>query len=258
MQAIGDYTFIVKLALVEGGKYLLLLFLVAFALRLWRFAKVATELKRSKAIVFAMVSSLVAVFVGYCVLASSLSQIYAAKGRIAFRDSKLKMALAAFESSSRCWRTADNVGEQGVIRLLLGQSQAAMPLLAEAKMRRGRNTPFEQFYGGLFFFFDGSPERALPLLQGAAADQRFQWDATKLIAVILIESGHSNDAVEIMKPFRAIEIKDPDHAYVLALLDLQKGRKVEARAELDHFSNEKLSHFWQTRFSKIRNQTFES
>jgi len=151
---------------------------------------------------------------------------------------------------------ADALGEEGTCLLLMEEVDRGKRLLDRAKaLRKGKSTAFEQHYEGLFYFFHEQPDRAYPLLEASSYELIYRWDAIKLLCVILVEKNQVADATQFMAPFAQVEVKECDHAYVLAWLKLVDGKKLEARALLDQFPSDKLAEFWKPRFQKLRAKT---
>jgi hypothetical protein len=256
MQAIGEYTQLVKLILGESAKYFLLLVFVVLAIRLWRrLPRVAGKNKRNN-LILACLASMATCGIGYVSMSHSLSLLYSYYGMRAFSSGHLSSAFVLFQESSEFWKSADAVGKQGVCLLLLKQPRQGTRLLDEAKMLRGgKCAPFEQFYEGLMLFFQEEPDKAMPLLDASCVDLAFRWDALKMLAIIQMEKGRTADAARLMEPFLQVEVESCDHAYLMAGLKLQEGKKAEARALLDKFPSGSLPGFWKSRFEKLRAKT---
>jgi hypothetical protein len=137
---------------------------------------------------------------------------------------------------------------------MLGHASEAEALFQKANaMRKGRSRPFEQYYQGLYYFMSNQQRKALPLLEGAATDDAYQWNAIKFFAIMELDGGYPADAARIMKPYRQAEITDSDQAYVIASLRLAEGDKAGAQALVDKYSPG-VPPFWKARFDKLQVQ----
>ncbi len=253
MQAIGDYTHLIKLILQESGKCLALLLLAVLAIRLWRRWPKLAGANRQKTLRLAVLMTLTAGATGYLCVSHSLSLLYSTYGMRAFRAGNLGSALLLCHKSEEYWKTADAVGEQGVCLLLLGRATQGARLLDEAKaMRQGQNSAFEQHFEGVFYFLNEEPDKAFPLLKASSGELTYRWDALKILAVMLIERGQISDAADLMKPFLQVEVKDIDQAYVMASLKLSENKQDEAVSVLNRFPTQQLPDFWKARFDKLR------
>lgn len=256
MPDMASYTRWVQVLLGELGKYFFLLLFSVLAIRLWRRFLTLAGGKPGN-LLLACVVSLLAGCLGFFSIRHSLSLLYAGYGERAFDAGNLPAAYALFQKSSGYWSTADTLGKQGICLLLSGRSDAGMQRLNEAKaLRHGRLTAFEEFYQGVYYFFQEQPGRAVPLLEAASADPTYEWSVVKLLAVIALDRGQVADAQRLMAPFLQATVSDTDcdQAYVVAALDLVDGKRAEAVALLDRFPPEKLSPFWKPRFQKLRSR----
>jgi hypothetical protein len=254
MPNIHDYTELVQLLLKETGKYFALLLFAVLAVRLWRRLPKLRGGKQ-KNFLLACGVSVIACGIGYFAIRQSLSLMYSYYGTRAFEAGNLTSASSLFQESSHYWLSPDALGKQGVCLLLSGKTDEGMQLMNDAKtLRQGRNTPFEEFYEGVHYFFLEQPEQAAPLLEKASVDPAYLWSAIKLLAVLQLDKNQTAEAKRLMSPFLTAEISDTDcdHVYIAASLDLAEGKKAEAGTLADKFPPEKLSKFWQPRFEKLR------
>jgi len=161
-------------------------------------------------------------------------------------------AFSLFHTSSKYWKSADALGEQGVCLLFLGDHNRGIQLLDEAKtLRKGQSTSFENYYEGLYFYFQEQFDKAVPLLEASSGEMPYRWNVTKLFAIIELEKNQPEEARRLMKPFAEAEITDYDQAYVIASLDLFDGKKTEAKKLVEKFDSKSLPAFWKTRFDKL-------
>jgi tetratricopeptide (TPR) repeat protein len=256
MPDMASYTRWIQVLLGEAGKYFFLLLFSVLAIRLWRRLFTVAGGKPVN-LLLAGAATILAAGVGYFSVRHSLSLLYSGYGERAFDAGNLPAAYSLFQKSSGYWSSADAVGKQGVCLLLSGRSDEGIQRLAGANaLRHGRLTPFEEFYEGLYYFFQEQPDRAVPLLERASVDPTYEWSVVKLLAVIALDRNQVADARRLMAPFLQAKVADTDcdHAYVVAALDLVDGKRAEAAALLDRFPPEKLSVFWRPRFEKLRVQ----
>jgi hypothetical protein len=256
MQYIGEYAQLIKLILGESGKYFLLLLSSVLAIRLWRRLSKMSGKNRRQNLLLACLASAAAWGIGYCSIYHSLSLVYSAYGMRAFSDGNLTSAVSLFQTSSEYWKSTDTLGKEGVCLLFLGKTDRGMQFLDAAKaLRKGKNTPFEQFYKGLFYFLSEQSDKAIPLLEAASVDTTYRWQVTKILAVIQIDKNNAADAARLLNPFLQVEVKECDHAYIMASLKLLAGKNAEAQALLDKFPSASLPSFWKSRFEKLRAKT---
>jgi hypothetical protein len=78
----------------------------------------------------------------------------------------------------------------------------------------------------------------------------------KLLAVVQVDRNQMADAKRLVTPVLQVKVSDAgcDYAYVMAALDLEDGKKVEAGLLLDKFPPPMLSSFWKPRFQRLRAQ----
>lgn len=253
MPDIGNYTEITTLVLREAGKYFALLLFSVLAIRLWRRWARSPVANKFKNLLLAGAVTFVAAAVGYFSMCQSLGKLYSYYGMSAFRANRLPQAFTLFETSSKYWKSADALGQRGVCLLLSGNQDRGLQLIGEAKtLRKGRGTPFEEFYEGLYFFTQGQRSNSVPLLAAASADETYRWSVVKLFAVMELDENHAADAAELMKPFMQAEVTESDQAYIVASLKLAEGKKAEAQAILNKFPPEDLSPMWKSRFEKLQ------
>ena len=250
---IGSYTDSAELFLGEGSKYLLLLLFSILAIRLWRRLPGLSVKNRRSNLMLACLATSIALVLGYFSICHSLGRLYLYYGTRAFDSGHLVSAFSLFEKSSEYWKSADAPGKAGVCLLLSGKPDEGMRLINRAKiLRHGRNSTFEEFYEGLYYFFGEQPGHAIPLLEAASSDPDYTWRVTKTFAVLYVDNRQYADAVRLMEPFSQAEVTDEDQAYVTASLDLFAGKKAEAKALVDKFESENLLPFWKSRFDNLR------
>jgi Tetratricopeptide repeat len=253
MPSIGQYADTVTLLLVEGAKYLGVLAVCVVAIRLWRRLSQVTGTNRHQTFALALVTSVLAGTLGYVSLSHSLGRMYYSYATRAFYSGKVPAALSLFRTAQGYWKSADSAGGEGVCLLLLGQPSEGIRRLEWAAARRdGKNSSFELHYTGIYYFFQGKSSEAIPLLQASAYYPEYTWDADKLLAVAFLDQGRSDEAARLMEPFASVEVKECDHAYVLASLKVLQNKPSEARALLDRFPDDQLNGFWKPRFDKLR------
>ncbi|MGD0614538.1 MAG: hypothetical protein ABSA69_03735 [Verrucomicrobiota bacterium] len=256
LQGIGDYTDLIKLLLGESAKYFLLLLSAVLAIRLWRRLAHLPGPKRWTSLCLAVAVSAASCTIGCFSMKHSLSLLYSHYGMRAFRAGNITSALLLFRQSSHFWHSADSKGREGVCELLLNNSNRGLLLLHNARAeRKGRSTPFEQYYQGVFYYFHEQPDQAIPLLEESTEDIICRWYATVLLSAIQIEKNDPITAARLMDPYQGVEVKYCDHAYVIASLDLWQGKEADARVLLDKYPAKDLTEFWQRRFEKLRRKT---
>jgi hypothetical protein len=256
MPSIGQYAETVTLLLYESGKYLCLLAVCVVAIRLWRRVPQVTGGNRRQTFSLAVVASVLAGTLGYVSLSHSLGRMYYSYGVRAFNRGNVPAALSLFRTAQGYWKSSDSAGREGVCLLLLDQPSEGMRRLEWAAARRnGSNSSFELHYTGIYYFFHGQSSQAIPLLQASSFYPEYTWDADKLLAAAFLEQGRTDEAARLMQPFAEVEVKECDHAYVLASLKVLQNKPSEARALLDRFPDEQLNGFWKPRFDKLRIKT---
>lgn len=249
----GVYTETVQLLLKEAANYFFLLLISVLAIRLWRRTARLSAGHKGKNLLLACLASMVAGGVGYLSLCHSLSLLYSHYGMAAFKAGNTTSALSLFQTSSGYWKTADAQGEQGICLLFLGYPDQADRLLDEAKsLRHGGSSSFEQYYEGLYYYYQGQLDRAVPLFKAASHDGDYYWSITKLSAVIQLDENQPEQAELLMKPFAGLDVTEFDQAYVMASLDLFAGKKDAAKILVDQFGSPDLLPFWKSRFDKLR------
>ena len=122
-------------------------------------------------------------------------------------------------------------------------------------MRRGKGSPFEEFYEGLYYFYHDDPTNAVPLLEAASADPAFQWNVTKLFAALQLDWNQPQEAARLMQPFMQADVTDADQAYIVASLKLIEGQTNEALALADEFLTNHPPPFWKIRLEKLKAKT---
>ena len=253
MPDIGNYTETTGSVLAEAGKYFTLLVFCVLAIRLWRrWAKVPAS-RNAGGLLAAGMATVAAAAIGYFSMCQSLGSMYCHYGRQAFQAGRLPQALALFEQAGKYWSHADALGGQGVCRLVMGDAENGLALIAQARIKRkGNGTPFEDFYEGVYRFNQGDAKTAVPLLEAASVDYTYRWSVIKLFVVMALDENHIAHAAEKMKPFLQAEVTEFDQAYIVASLKLAEGKPDEARRLLDKFPNSELSPLWQERYAKLR------
>jgi hypothetical protein len=257
MPNIGNYTETTEFVLGEAGKYFALLLFSVLAIRLWQKWAGNKGANKSKDLFSAALATLIACGIGYFSMCQSLGKIYLHFGMDAFRQNRPLQALALFETSSKFWKSADATGKEGVCLLYLGAPDEGKYKIAKAKsMRKDGNSSFEEYFEGVYYFTQGQKSNAVPLLNAAASDSVYLWDATKLFAIMLLDENRVADAADWMKPFMQADVTESDQAYVMASLELAEGKKAEALALLNKFppEEENNSLAGKARFEKLRAQ----
>jgi tetratricopeptide (TPR) repeat protein len=255
MPDIGNYTRETQLILPEAGKYFILLVFCVLAIRLWRRWMKIPAARNIAGLFWACAATLLAAVIGYFSMRQSLGSLYSYYGMEAFHAGRLPQALSLFETAEQNWRNADTLGQKGVCLLMMGDANDGLALISQARaLRKGKGTPFEDFYEGVYRFTKGETSQAIPLLQAAAADDDYRWDIIKIFAVMELDQNRVADVVEQMKPFMQAEVTDFDQAYIMASLKLAAGKKTEAQALVDKFATTNLPPVWQSRFEKLRKQ----
>jgi len=255
MPSIGDYVDLIKVGLGESGKYFALLVFSVLAIRLWRRWRLVPVPLKPKCLMLACAATVIAAAIGIISIRQSLGLLYSYYGTQALREERLAPALSLFQTSLGYWKNADTLGKEGLCLLWLEKTGDGIRLLDEAKsLRGGKSSPFEEFYEGLYFFYQGKSDTAAPLLEAASGDQLFRWPVTKLFAVIQLDRNQPHEAALLMAPFVQAEVTETDQAYVMASLKLADGKKSEALALVDKFSPGDGSPFWKSRFEKLRAQ----
>jgi hypothetical protein len=256
MPSIGEYVETVTLLLTEGAKYLGLLAVIVLAIRLWRRARRVSGSNRHQTIALAVFASVLAGALGYVSLNHSLGRMYYSYGIRAFCRGNIPGALSLFRTAQGYWKSADAAGREGVCLLLLDQGSEGMSRLESAgAQRKGMHSAFEVYNMAVYYFFHGQPEQAAPLLQASAAYPEYSWSADKLLAVVFLDQGRSDEAARLMQPFAQMEAQGCDHVYILTSFKLLQNKPSEARALLDRFPDERLHPFWKERFDKLRVKT---
>jgi tetratricopeptide (TPR) repeat protein len=255
MPHISQYAFLIEVLLGELGKYFALLLFSILAIRFWKNARRVSAPRKPKAYVYAGVATVIACGIGYASFRHSMSRLYSYYGMEAFQSGNVQSALSLFETSARYWQNADAIGGAGVCIMRLNNGEAGNQLLAEAKrMRKGENTPFEQFNQGVCYFAAGKFDAAVPLLESSSMDPQYEWRVTKILCVITLETNGVPLAADLMKPFAAAEVLEPDHAYINARLDLAAGHTNEARILVEKFDTPDCPPLFKGRLDNLRAQ----
>jgi hypothetical protein len=252
MPSIHSYAELVILILAESAKYFALLLIVVLAIRLWRRLPKLPSGKKLGNLFLACLSSALAIGIGFFSICHSMSLMYSHFGVRAFHSRKLEAALSLFQTSLDYRKNADALGGKGICLLWTGHAADGLRLLNEAKaLRKGKSSSLENFYEGLYFFYQDDATNAAPLLEAASADMGYRWRVTKLFAVIQLDRNQPQEAAQLMQPFLQAEVTGNDQAYVIASLKLSEGKKAEAQALVDKFLSGNLPPFWKTRFEKL-------
>ena len=253
MPNIGDYLELIASLLTETAKYFAVLLFSVLAIRLWRRLPKLPGEKKPGNFALACLASTLACGIGCLSLCHSLGLMYSYFGMKAFRSYRLVPALSLFQTSLTYWKSAAAVGGKGVCLLWTGNPDEGIRLLNQAKtLRKGKDSPFEDYYEGLYYFYRDDVTNAAPLLEAASADANYGWGLTKLFAIIQLDRNQPQEARRLMQPFMKVEVTETDQAYVMASLNLAEGKKAEAQALVDKFSSGDLIPFWKVRFEKLR------
>jgi tetratricopeptide (TPR) repeat protein len=253
MPSIHEYVDWVRVLLEEAAKYFALLLFAVLAIRFWRRAVKVKREKKPGNILGAIVASVLACLIGYFSIRHSMSLMYSYFGMRAFQSYKLEPALSLFQTTLSYWKDADALGGKGVCLLWTGSVDDGIRSLNEARaLRRGKGSPFENFYEGLYYFYHDDVTNAVPRLEAASAYPGFGWDVTKLFAVIQLDRNQPQEAVQLMQPFLQVEVTEADQAYVIASLNLADGKKAEAQALVDKFLSGNPTPFWKAKLEKLR------
>jgi hypothetical protein len=251
----GEYFDLTKVLLGEGVKYFLLLLFSVLAIRLWRrFPKLSTGRFWHNFLLACLVSG-IAGGIGYFSIRHSLSQLYFFYAERAFNQGRWSSGFVLWQTSEKFWRNADAVGGQGVCLMMLGYPREGLELIHQARvLRHDQNTPFEDYYQGEFYFFQDQPEKAVPLLNAAAANTLYWWNVAKMLAVVQLDRHQTTDARRLMEPYAEVQVQkdECDHAYIMASFDLLDGKTNQARELLDEFPPDQLIPFWKSRFGRLR------
>jgi len=253
--SIHSYVDLVKLILSESAKYFALLLLVVLAVRFWRRLPKLSGPARRGNLVLASLVTLLSAGVGYFSICHSMSLMYWHFGMKAFQNSQIDPAFSLFDTSWHYHHNADALGGKGVCLLVAGRADAGMSLLAAAKeMRHGKDSPFENYYEGLYYFYNHDVTNAVPRLEAASAETDYAWEVTKLFAVIQLDRDQPQEAAKLMQPYMEAQISEADHAYIMARLDLANGKRADAQALVDKFFAADMTPFWRTRFERLKSE----
>jgi len=252
MLDIETYHGLIKVILGEFAKYFFLLLLSILSIRCWRHLPKTSGTHRRHFLLVGAASTLATVVIGYYSICHSLGRLYSHYGLKAFTAGNIEPAGSLFQSSLRFWPNADAIGQNGVCLLWLGQTNQGLAFIERARVLRGRNTPFEEYYKGLHFYFHEQFDQAVPLLEDCSRDPAYDWNVTKLFSVINLEKNQPAETRRLMAPFAQVPVEDYDHAYIAAALDRLDGKTNDAKALVDRFDTTNLPPFWKTRFDKLR------
>jgi hypothetical protein len=251
--SIHSYVDLVKLILSESAKYFALLVLVVLAVRFWRRLPRLSGTAWRGNFLLACLVTLLSAGVGHVSFCHSMSLMYWHFGLEAFHNSRIDPAFSLFDTSWQYRKNADALGGKGVCLLVSGRADAGLAFLDAAKaMRHGRGTPFEDFYQGWYYFYANDPTNAVPPLEAASADLDYTWEVTKFFAVIQLDRNQPQEAARLMQPYLQAQVSEPDHAYIMARLNLANGRKAGAQALVDRFSTAEMAPFWRARFEQLK------
>jgi hypothetical protein len=252
MPNIQEYVELVKLLIGESAKYFTLLLFAVLSIRLWRRQSKLSREKRPGNFSLACLSSALAVGTGYFFFCHSMSLMYSHFGMQAFHSYKLDPALLLFQDSLDYRKNADALGGKGLCLLWTGHDDGIY-LLNEAKvLRKGKGSPFENYYEGLYFLYHDNITNAAPLLEAASTDPDFSWGVTKLFAMIQLDRGQPQEAAKLMQPFMQADVTEADQAYVMASLELANGKKGDAQALVDKFLSGDPNPFWKAKLEKLK------
>lgn len=251
MLDIGNYARLIEVFLGEAAKYLLLLLFTVLAVRLWRHVPHTSGARRQKSVVFALVITFLAAAIGYGSIRHSLGRLNLHYGMDAVTSGNVTSALGLFQSSAREWKSADAIGGEGICLLLMGQTNIAFQMLDESRAMRHAHSKFEDYYEGIYFFYHGQWNDAVPLLESASTELDYRWNITELIAVIELEKGDPRNAGDLMKPYQAAPVVDYTEAYILASLDVRSGDKSKAKALMQEYDSTNVPPFWKSRLDKL-------
>ena len=166
MPSIHDYAEWVKLLLSEFAKYFALLLFVVLAIRLWKRLPKLSGGNRRGNFFLACLATMLAFAIGYFSICHSISKVYLYYGMRAFHSYKLGPALSLFETSLKYRESADALGGKGICQLWSGDVAEGIQSLDKAKaLRKGKGTPFENYYKGLYYFYLDDLTNAVPLLE---------------------------------------------------------------------------------------------
>lgn len=253
MLSIADFIDLIKVLLGESVKYFVLILLVVLAIRFWRRLPQLPAAARPANMALASVVTLLALGTGYFSLNHSLSRMYFHFGMNAFRAGRVDSARSLFEASGAYHKNADATGAQGVCLLVTAHTDQGLALLAAARsMRGGRQIPFEDFYAGLYYYYQNQLSNAVPLLQEASSAEEYHWPVIKLFAVVELDQNRPQEALSLMQPYLDAEITEPDQAYVIARLRFLDHKTPEAKVLVDKYASTNLTPFWQRRFQQLQ------
>jgi hypothetical protein len=257
MISIGNYTTDTLSVLKEAIKYFVLLLLCILAIRLWhRFFMVAAA-RTTGSFLIAAAATVLACGVGYVSMRQSLALMDSYFGMRAFEQERFPQSFLLFQEADHHWRSADAVGKMGVSLLMLDDNRG-LDLMSQARtLRHGHGTYFEFYHEGFYRFVKGDSQGATPFLQAATNDPDYDWEATKLLAIIALDQKRNEDATALMEPFMQAPVTGFDQAYIMASIKLAQGKTNEARTLLDKFPDASLSPWWTNRFEKLRSQLNE-
>ena len=85
-------------------------------------------------------------------------------------------------------------------------------------------------------------------------DQQYEWNVTKMLCVITLETNGVPVAADLMKPFASAQVLEPDHAYIVARLDLAQGHTNEARILVEKFDTADCPPLFKRRLDTLRAQ----
>jgi len=248
----GEFTNFAKIFLGEAAKYVLLLLFVILAIRLWRRTPAVSGKNRKINSLLAATATIIAAAIGYFSFRHSMGRLYSHYGVEAFQTGHPAAAVVLFSKSCEFWNNTEALGNEGVCLLWAGHPNEGVHLLDRARTAQGgTNSAFQNYYEGLYLLYNGQTDKASSLLEAASASSVYRWNVIKLFATLNLDHNQTQEAENMIKPFKDAPVTETDQAYVMASLDLIEGKKSEAQAVWQKFNSTNLPPFWQTRFDKL-------
>lgn len=246
----GDFTEFTEIFLGEAAKYVVLLLFAVLAIRLWRRGAKLNGKNRQVHFVLAFAATAIACTVGYFSFCHSMSRLYSHYGMRAFLSGYPTSGLVLFSKSAQYWENPVTTGREGVCLLWIGKPNDGIRLLDKTRPDR-KNDSFDNYYEGLYYFYNGQTEKAIKLLEAASSDANYHWNVVKLFATLQLDWNKPQEAEKLMAPFKNAPVTEMDQAYVMASLDLVEGKTNDALALWKKFTATNLPPFWQSRFDKF-------